>query len=262
MAARTFQTIVLGRRVRAVERGGNRFIEATYGPGTRFTPHAHERANITLILRGHLEETVARDIVHSSSYSLVIKPAGTVHANRFGPQGAHTFLIEPSSRWDGQMRQWRWFHGGPVAAAGIRLFRACRDNAPNVDDLLIDLLEVSDAPSGRRGHVSIWLDRVRNRIHDEFPARVPVETLAGELGVHPVYLARAFRARFGCSITEYAQRLRVHAAADHIASSAAPLAQVALHVGCADQPHLCRVFKRDTGVSPAQYRRLAAASQV
>jgi AraC family transcriptional regulator len=103
---------------------------------------------------------------------------------------------------------------------------------------------------------------VRDRIHDEFPTRACVGELANEFDVHPVYLARAFRARYGCTITQYSHRLRVYSAADRIASTRLPLASVATGAGFADQSHLSRLFKRETGLTPASFRRIAQSSEV
>src|SRR5829696_4015579 len=116
---RTYNDIVLGRRTRTVECGGGmRLIEAGYAPGTRFAPHAHDRGNVSLIVRGQIEERVGRDALCSTTCSVVVKPAGTVHSNVFGPHGARTLLVElPVDLETPALSRWRWFHAGPVTAA-------------------------------------------------------------------------------------------------------------------------------------------------
>jgi AraC family transcriptional regulator len=76
------------------------------------------------------------------------------------------------------------------------------------------------------------------------------------VGVHRVHLARRFRQHFGCSTTEYLRHLRVRAAAAALASTETPLATVALDAGFADQSHLCRTFKGETGLTPGAFRAL------
>jgi AraC family transcriptional regulator len=73
-----------------------------------------------------------------------------------------------------------------------------------------------------------------------------------------VYLARAFRRAYGCSITEYVQRHRIRRAAALIADRRLPLTQAAYAAGFADQSHLCRSFRRHAGVTPSAFRALAA----
>lgn len=72
--------------------------------------------------------------------------------------------------------------------------------------------------------------------------------------MNPVYLARAFRKRYGCLPAEYVRRLRVEAASEALARSGRPLAQVALEAGFTDQSHFSRQFRRLTGMSPGRYR--------
>jgi len=61
---------------------------------------------------------------------------------------------------------------------------------------------------------------------------------AGELAMHPIALARAFRR------------------AASLIGSNMPLAAVALESGFSDQSHFCRHFKLELGLTPAAFRGL------
>ena len=237
-----------------------RLIEAAYAPGTRFAPHAHDRGNVSLIIRGQIEEQVGRDALCSTTCGVVVKPAGTVHSNVFGPQGARTLVIElghdlrvPA------VSRWQWFHAGPVTASALRVYRACRDRGDDVGDRVTELIAtIADELNASPAPTSLpWVRLARDAIHDAFPNQVSVAHLAESFGIHPVYLTRAFRARFGCAVTEYVQRLRVRDAAHRLACTTAPLCHVAAQSGFADQAHLTRVFKRDTGLTPGEFRRIS-----
>ena len=260
---RTHDDILLGRRQRVLEcASGVRLIQATYAPGTRFPPHAHDRGNVSLIVRGQIEEIVGRVTVSAATCDVVVKPAGTVHGNRFGPDGARTLVVEIPISFRA-LGRWRWIHGGPVAASALRVYRAMRsDEVVDLDELVTELIaDIEDELSAPTAAMAPpWVRRVRDVIHDSFPHPVSVAQLARSVDVHPVYLARAFRARFGCAVTQYVRRLRVRAAAHRLACSSAPVCDVALAMGFADQAHLTRVFKRDTGVTPARFRRLTQAN--
>jgi AraC family transcriptional regulator len=267
-AARTYERITLGRRLRMREvADGGQCIEACYAPNTYFAPHAHEKTNITLLFAGQLEECVGRLTVQARSLSVVVKPAGTVHMNRFGRHGAHTFLVAPPIDSISRLQcedAWRWYHSGAVVSAALGAYRQFRTapetGAADLQDVVTELISViaDDAGGVQQSTIASGVQCVRDRIHDEFPRFAGVSELARAVDLHPVYLARAFRSRFGCTISEYVQRLRVRDAADRISRRGQSLAQVAADAGFADQPHLSRVFKRQTGFTPGQFSRLTS----
>jgi AraC family transcriptional regulator len=74
--------------------------------------------------------------------------------------------------------------------------------------------------------------------------------------VHPVYLARSFRERYGVSVGEYVRRLRLDWAAAQLSATETPVATVAAEAGFADQSHFTRAFKRHMGLTPGRYRRV------
>jgi AraC-like DNA-binding protein len=76
----------------------------------------------------------------------------------------------------------------------------------------------------------------------------------------PAYLCRAFGKQTGCTMGEYVRQLRMKKAAHLIASTDAPLADVAASCGFADQSHLTRVFKSQVGMAQAQFRAFARQS--
>jgi AraC-like DNA-binding protein len=40
------------------------------------------------------------------------------------------------------------------------------------------------------------------------------------------------------------------------------LSEIAHDTGFSDQPHLCRAFRRETGVTPSEFRELASVEQL
>ena len=81
--------------------------------------------------------------------------------------------------------------------------------------------------------------------------------LAASAGVHPDHLARAFRLRFGVPLGTYVRRLRLDWAAGQLSGGGdVAIVHIALNAGFADQSHFTRAFKRHTGLTPAEYRRV------
>jgi AraC family transcriptional regulator len=53
------------------------------------------------------------------------------------------------------------------------------------------------------------------------------------------------------------RKLRIEFACRRLTNTDAPLVEIALAAGFADQSHFSRAFKRETGRSPAEFRKSA-----
>ncbi len=78
--------------------------------------------------------------------------------------------------------------------------------------------------------------------------------LARSLAVSPHHLSRIFRAVTGHTISRHRMRLRARAAVERLAGGEDDLARLAADVGFADQSHLCRVVRAETGQVPSELR--------
>jgi AraC-like DNA-binding protein len=71
----------------------------------------------------------------------------------------------------------------------------------------------------------------------------------------PAHFSRKFKLAVGESPHAYAVRRRLERACYLMMTSAEPLSEIALSVGFSDQAHLCRLFRKAFGQSPANWRR-------
>ena len=242
---------------------GMAITEIAYRPGETQPRHHHAASSVTLVLAGGIEERVGAACEMGRPLSVVVKPAGTEHANRVGPHGAVTIQvsIRRDCLADRPLHAWRWLHGDPAARpffACLAAARAERSDTRMIEALVIELL--ASLPADHHRNVEApprWLERVAEVVDDTFAAAPRVDVLARDVGVHPVYLARRFRQHYGTSITERIRRRRVERAAGLLGGSRTPLSAVAYESGFADQSHLSRVFRRATGLTPGRYRTLA-----
>jgi AraC family transcriptional regulator len=99
-----------------------------------------------------------------------------------------------------------------------------------------------------------WLTSAEELLRTRTDECIRLSDLAAVVGVHPIHLARTFRARHGVSVGEYGRRVRIEWAAAEIARGEASLAAVATEAGFADQSHFTRLFKRYVGTTPARFR--------
>ena len=252
--------ITLGRRLRTRRVGTLAVHEVAYPGNWSVPPHAHAHANLTFVTRGAIEESAQGTTRVLHACHAVLKPAGVVHADRCGPAGASTLVIElpaealaPELQDDGATYAW-----GPEAVrAALRAsewMRAAQAAVDEVQEIVVETMALVLARDRKRGGPA-WLARALELLHDGYTTPLRVQDLARELDLHPVYLARAFRRASGCSVSTYRRRLQLSDAARRLAGGEESLATVALRSGFADQSHLCRAFRAAVGVSPGAFRR-------
>jgi AraC family transcriptional regulator len=219
--------------------------EHVYRSGQRQAPHAHDYASISMIVCGSLDEAANGMRRDGGAASIIVKPRDLVHDDEYGRRGARMFTLVT----DADVGSYRWLFAGPAAALFTHAIREWRAGAA-YDDLALDLVAATVDGELRSGTSALWRE-VAERIAT---TDIPVATLAAELSMHPVALARAFRRQYGCSLTAYRRRARIRRAMELLSSTAMPLSDVALESGFSDQSHLCRVFRGDVGVTPAYFR--------
>ena len=69
-------------------------------------------------------------------------------------------------------------------------------------------------------------------------------------------LKRRFKSATGSSLIEYIQNLRVEESKRQLESSNKPVDDISANVGYEDPAFFRRLFKRNTGLTPSQYRRM------
>src|SRR6185312_13324665 len=102
-----------------------------------------------------------------------------------------------------------------------------------------------------RGRPPLWLARAQELLRVRFVAPPSLVELAGEVGVHPVHLARTFRSHIGCTVGDYVRQLRVEYACQRLTASDAPLVDIAMDAGFADLPTPPRVDPRGLSSTPS-----------
>lgn len=246
-----------------------RVAEGRYAAGERQERHAHSYASISFVFAGSLQETVGRTPELAFPFSTAIKPCYIEHVDYFGSSGARLLsvqfpqkLIDSLQDWDSSLNTWRWVHGGLIARLMLRLLKMYRQPSSQnaeLEDCLYEILAALPSPRSlnTRAEMPRWLQLVKQELDDTFAVGTRVTDLAARARVHPVYLARQFRQRVGCSVTDYRKLLKARAAAQALNSPHVPLAAVADQFGFADQSHFGRAFKSITGLTPLDYRRLS-----
>lgn len=83
--------------------------------------------------------------------------------------------------------------------------------------------------------------------------------LAEKLGVADDYLTRIFRQEMGLSLWDYITLYRIHTAAELLLKTDDNIYQIAGSCGFAEASYFIRVFKKEMGCTPNQYRKNAVS---
>ena len=143
-----------------------------------------------------------------------------------------------------------------VRHARAALLSCARDAEESVDAALVGTNERCIY----RGGLAPWQVRsVTTYIDANLSASLSCEALARSARLSVSYFARAFKCTFGYSPHVFLMRRRMERAQGLMLKTNAPLAQIALDCGFADQAHLSRHFLRLTGERPASWRRARAS---
>lgn len=110
------------------------------------------------------------------------------------------------------------------------------------------------------GGLAPWqINRVKNYIEDRISHPIALDELAQVVKLSTSYFSAAFKVTFGTSPHNYVIERRVEFAKHRMLNSDAPLCEIALDCGLADQAHLSRIFRRVTGTTPSAWRRYMAS---
>jgi AraC family transcriptional regulator len=267
--ARLAKTRVLdgpfGTLLRRVELPASALTSTAYPSRLRLTPHAHTAAFLLFVRDGGFLEQHGHRSERCDRFTCIFRPAYDEHANAFDDGGAVLTAIDVSPAWIARMREAGFagerFH---VRSPFIEQFADRLDaelTAPdNMSEMIIESLvtEVivfaSRFASKSCGGRNAWPERARRLIEEEFAAPLSLGGIAAAVGVHPVHLARQFRASQGCTVGEYIRRVRVGFARRELVMTDKPIAEIAHSAGFFDQSQLTKTFKRVTGQTPAAYR--------
>lgn len=245
---------------------GIRLTETSHGPHARIARHRHAYPAVTLVLRGGFLEDFGAGHTHDcAEMSVLVKPADAPHSNHYSSHGARSFIVECTTECDAFDALER---AGPqpgfarIVVPLLELYAAFHARGPERQVLAEEVVfEVArqqrPQPHWRTASRPGWLSRIAESAAAGCTRPLSLTTLAADAGVHPVYLARVFRHHYAQSIGSFMLQSRLRLAMRRLAMTGEPIARIAQECGFADQSHLTRLLHRETGSTPARFRRVA-----
>ena len=107
-----------------------------------------------------------------------------------------------------------------------------------------------------RGGLAPWQERrAKDILANNLNGDVPLAEVARQCALSASHFTRAFRQSLGIAPHQWLLSIRVERAKEQLLNSDAPLADIAIDCGFADQSHFTRVFTKHVGSSPGEWRR-------
>lgn len=101
---------------------------------------------------------------------------------------------------------------------------------------------------------SMLIKKAIRFLHVHFTESFELAELANELDVHPVHLSRQFKKETGKTLSQFLQELRLKEAKWLLKESSDPIEHIAGQCGFEDASYFSHLFKKETGMTPRQWR--------
>jgi len=97
---------------------------------------------------------------------------------------------------------------------------------------------------------------VKNYISENFGQQISLNDAAAFVHLHPNYLSKLFKAETGFTFLEYLTGCRIDKAKDMLKDFSSKMTDIPGLVGYRDMRHFVKVFRKNTGLTPREYRKL------
>ena len=232
----------------------------------RCPPHSHLRPFLAFVTAGGYREHWGSGELDLGPAGVASHPGGVTHADEILVPETRVLVVEAQSDFGASLDDREAgvrsgdrsapFTLGPAAAGRLAVLLAETRGDRPVEPLAAESMAAeafAEAYIPRRDRGPSWVRRVTELLSDTFDRPLTLREVAGEVGVHPVYLSRAYRAATGIGLAEARRRARVRRAIAALTQGNEPV-EVALESGFSDQSHMTRAVRSMSGLTPSRWR--------
>jgi hypothetical protein len=127
-----------------------------------------------------------------------------------------------------------------------------------IENLLLNVYKKFLKQKSGAKKIPAWAKELKEIIQDQIDTNLTLslKEVSQSLDVHPTYLSREFSKYFDdLSFGDYIRKLRIEKAIQLLNDSKHSLSEIAYLTGFSDQSHFTRIFKKNTGKNPSEYRK-------
>lgn len=134
----------------------------------------------------------------------------------------------------------------------IAMSATLEEMSGNFEKHILDLAEqINNKNNDQTNNLII---KLKNHIRDNYNKSLTLVELSDMFSYNSSYISALFKEETGTNISDYIQSIRIENAKILLKTCDYHINEVAKEVGYLDYRHFCTVFKKETGVTPMQYR--------
>jgi AraC family transcriptional regulator len=231
--------------------------------------HYHQNAHFAFTIKGNLVETHKKKQIQLSAGCLLYNHSDEPHCNSKYSDLVGALHLDIDTNWFkkydinyAHIEGVKEIRNPVIKNIFYNLFKEvkCFDNASTVSIESMVLQSVNEMIHTNFLQTA-GIPGTRDLLHDRYDENITLQEIALEINIHPVYLCQQFPIYFHCTFGDYIRKIKIEKAVElMLRSPNLSLTRIAYACGFSDQSHFIRVFKKNIGVTPLAFRRMAGNS--
>lgn len=229
---------------------------------TKIPPSNIRYYELTLLLHGELCYTADGTRVDMKSGDVICLPPDTLRAREAGGEKSDyiSFNFTSQEEIDLPLK-----FGGAVGSDVLLLIAACdeisrrpipdTDTMEKIEHLLACILLIMKDRAKQTKYSPLTL-KIMQYLQSNFSERITLDDIGRLTFFSPNYCENVFKRETGRSVIDYLLQIRMEAAKRLLSEGSFALGAVAEAVGFDDYNYFSRVFKKRTGYTPTEYKKL------
>ena len=125
-------------------------------------------------------------------------------------------------------------------------------------ELLLAIARLYDEGAGVKHTGDVYVRRAMQFMNRNYFREITMKDIAGHAGVAEAYLSRLFKKSAGEPVISYLTNLRIRKAKMLLGKTELPIVEISGYVGVPSREYFNQLFKKHTGLTPGEYRKLCA----
>lgn len=227
--------------------------------------HFHENAHFFYVLKGNVTEVNKKDNIFCEPGTLIYQNWEEPHYNK-DASIVHSLNVEIGKEWiakfcleenllSGSLRLLNPAFRTIFKKMHRELFINDKFSLIAIEGLVLQsFAEIHRIVKITETAIPAWVDKAREYLNYEKTEPISLKHLAELIGVHPVYLSKAFPRYFHSTFGDYLRRNKIQKAISLMAGENYSFTEISYECGFSDQSHFIKCFKQIYGITPSEYK--------